>query len=129
MPTRRANAIAALSRLGLQIDCMVVRPGPMRRAISTKRRGGNAIPVPGTSHEAVLVASEPLTDERGWSVVPPQHLLSISPDHRIETIPLGDAEIRTAMEGALCRCMTYYRVQAAIKRAARGTKAAAGDAK
>ena len=30
-----------------------------------------------------------------------------------------DAEIRTAMEGALCRCMTYYRVQAAIKRVAR----------
>ncbi|MET0292178.1 MAG: (2Fe-2S)-binding protein [Steroidobacteraceae bacterium] len=29
-----------------------------------------------------------------------------------------DAEIRTAMEGALCRCMTYYRVQAAIKRVA-----------
>lgn len=27
-----------------------------------------------------------------------------------------DAEIRTAMDGALCRCMTYYRVQAAIKR-------------
>jgi aerobic-type carbon monoxide dehydrogenase small subunit (CoxS/CutS family) len=34
-----------------------------------------------------------------------------------------DAEIRTAMEGALCRCMTYYRVQAAIKRVARGEKA------
>lgn len=31
-----------------------------------------------------------------------------------------DAEIRTAMEGVLCRCMTYYRVQAAIKRTARG---------
>ncbi len=31
-------------------------------------------------------------------------------------------EIREAMEGALCRCMTYYRVQAAIKRAARGPK-------
>jgi aerobic-type carbon monoxide dehydrogenase small subunit (CoxS/CutS family) len=31
----------------------------------------------------------------------------------------SDAEIRTAMEGALCRCMTYYRVQAAIKRAVR----------
>ena len=30
-----------------------------------------------------------------------------------------DAEIREAMEGALCRCMTYYRIQAAIKRAAR----------
>jgi aerobic-type carbon monoxide dehydrogenase small subunit (CoxS/CutS family) len=33
-----------------------------------------------------------------------------------------DAEIREAMEGALCRCMTYYRVQTAIKRVARGTK-------
>jgi aerobic-type carbon monoxide dehydrogenase small subunit (CoxS/CutS family) len=32
----------------------------------------------------------------------------------------SDAEIRTAMEGTLCRCMTYYRIQAAIKRAARG---------
>ena len=29
-----------------------------------------------------------------------------------------DAEIRRGMEGALCRCMTYYRIQAAIKRAA-----------
>jgi aerobic-type carbon monoxide dehydrogenase small subunit (CoxS/CutS family) len=29
-----------------------------------------------------------------------------------------DAQIRTGMAGALCRCMTYYRVQAAIKRAA-----------
>src|SRR3990172_9859829 len=29
-----------------------------------------------------------------------------------------DAEIREAMAGVLCRCMTYYRVQAAIKRAA-----------
>ena len=25
-------------------------------------------------------------------------------------------EIREGMEGALCRCMTYYRIQAAIKR-------------
>lgn len=31
-----------------------------------------------------------------------------------------DAEIRQGMEGALCRCMTYYRIQAAIRRAARG---------
>src|SRR4029453_10440308 len=30
-----------------------------------------------------------------------------------------DAEIRTGMAGVLCRCMTYYRVRAAIKRAAR----------
>ena len=36
----------------------------------------------------------------------------------------SDAEIRAAMDGALCRCMTYYWVQAAIKRVARGTKAA-----
>jgi len=34
-----------------------------------------------------------------------------------------DAQIRVAMEGALCRCMTYFRVQAAIKRVARGTAA------
>jgi len=29
-----------------------------------------------------------------------------------------DAQIRDGMNGALCRCMTYYRVQSAIKRAA-----------
>ncbi len=32
-----------------------------------------------------------------------------------------DAEIREAMARTLCRCMTYYRVQAAIKRAAKAT--------
>ena len=31
----------------------------------------------------------------------------------------SDAEIRQGMDGALCRCMTYYRIQAAIKRAAK----------
>lgn len=40
----------------------------------------------------------------------------------------SDAEIRAAMDGALCRCMTYYRVQAAIRRATR-SGAAAGGAK
>ena len=30
-----------------------------------------------------------------------------------------DAQIRTALNATLCRCMTYYRVQAAIKRAAK----------
>jgi aerobic-type carbon monoxide dehydrogenase small subunit (CoxS/CutS family) len=30
----------------------------------------------------------------------------------------SDTQIREGMAGALCRCMTYYRVQAAIKRAA-----------
>ena len=30
-----------------------------------------------------------------------------------------DAQIREGMQGALCRCMTYYRVQAAVKLAAR----------
>jgi aerobic-type carbon monoxide dehydrogenase small subunit (CoxS/CutS family) len=36
----------------------------------------------------------------------------------------SDAQIREAMDGALCRCMTYYRVQAAIRRAARAMAAA-----
>lgn len=36
----------------------------------------------------------------------------------------SDAEIREAMQGVLCRCMTYYRVQAAIHRAVRGTNRA-----
>jgi aerobic-type carbon monoxide dehydrogenase small subunit (CoxS/CutS family) len=30
-----------------------------------------------------------------------------------------DAQIRESMAGVLCRCMTYYRVQAAIKRVAK----------
>ena len=34
-----------------------------------------------------------------------------------------NAEIREGMARALCRCMTYYRVQAAIKRVARGAPA------
>ena len=39
-----------------------------------------------------------------------------------------DAEIRAGMEGVLCRCMTYYRVQAAIKRAVRDSGAEASEA-
>jgi aerobic-type carbon monoxide dehydrogenase small subunit (CoxS/CutS family) len=35
-----------------------------------------------------------------------------------------DAQIRDGMKGTLCRCMTYYRIQAAIKRAAKVIKAA-----
>jgi aerobic-type carbon monoxide dehydrogenase small subunit (CoxS/CutS family) len=38
-----------------------------------------------------------------------------------------DAEIRAGMAGTLCRCMTYYRIQAAIKRAVK-TTASAGPA-
>lgn len=30
----------------------------------------------------------------------------------------SDDEIRQGMSGALCRCMTYYRIQAAVRRAA-----------
>ena len=30
-----------------------------------------------------------------------------------------DAQIREGMNGTLCRCMTYYRIQAAVKRAAK----------
>ncbi len=37
-----------------------------------------------------------------------------------------DAQIRQAMNGVLCRCMTYYGVQAAIKRAAKAVRAEAG---
>jgi len=39
----------------------------------------------------------------------------------------SDAEIRQGMEGALCRCMTYYRIQKAIKRVVQGTAAARVD--
>jgi aerobic-type carbon monoxide dehydrogenase small subunit (CoxS/CutS family) len=34
-----------------------------------------------------------------------------------------DAQIREGMKSVLCRCMTYYRVQAAIKRAVKGIAA------
>ena len=37
-----------------------------------------------------------------------------------------DAEIRQGMAGTLCRCMTYYRIQAAIKRAAKVMSTASG---
>jgi len=35
-----------------------------------------------------------------------------------------DSEIREGMQGALCRCMTYYRIQAAIKRVVSDSKTA-----
>ena len=38
-----------------------------------------------------------------------------------------DAQIRQGMASTLCRCMTYYRIQSAIKRAAKAI--ASGDAK
>jgi aerobic-type carbon monoxide dehydrogenase small subunit (CoxS/CutS family) len=37
----------------------------------------------------------------------------------------SDAEIRAGMESVLCRCMTYYRIQAAIKRVAGNQEGAA----
>jgi aerobic-type carbon monoxide dehydrogenase small subunit (CoxS/CutS family) len=40
-----------------------------------------------------------------------------------------DAEIRQAMSSTLCRCMTYYRVQAAIKRVAKTSSSAASPRK
>ena len=42
----------------------------------------------------------------------------------------SDADIRQGMQGALCRCMTYYRIHAAVKRAAasmNGTRTQADD--
>ena len=38
-----------------------------------------------------------------------------------------DAEIREGMEGALCRCMTYYRINAAIKRASKTIASASSE--
>jgi aerobic-type carbon monoxide dehydrogenase small subunit (CoxS/CutS family) len=38
-----------------------------------------------------------------------------------------DAQIRQGMAGTLCRCMTYYRIHAAIKRASKTMAAAAGE--
>ena len=35
-----------------------------------------------------------------------------------------DAQIREGMNGTLCRCMTYYRIQAAIKRVVSDSKTA-----
>jgi aerobic-type carbon monoxide dehydrogenase small subunit (CoxS/CutS family) len=35
-----------------------------------------------------------------------------------------DAEIRQGMANTLCRCMTYYGIQAAIRRAARTMRSA-----
>jgi aerobic-type carbon monoxide dehydrogenase small subunit (CoxS/CutS family) len=40
-----------------------------------------------------------------------------------------DAEIREGMNSTLCRCMTYYRVQAAIKRAVKATAEQRASAK
>jgi aerobic-type carbon monoxide dehydrogenase small subunit (CoxS/CutS family) len=39
-----------------------------------------------------------------------------------------DADIREAMATTLCRCMTYYRVQTAIKRAAKAMSGSASAA-
>ena len=39
-----------------------------------------------------------------------------------------DDEIRKGMSRALCRCMTYYRIQKAVKRAAQGSSAASSAA-
>ena len=38
-----------------------------------------------------------------------------------------DAQIRQGMAGTLCRCMTYYRIQAAIKRAAKAISSARSE--
>jgi len=39
----------------------------------------------------------------------------------------SDAQIRQGMAGTLCRCMTYYRIQAAIKRAAQAIASTRSD--
>jgi aerobic-type carbon monoxide dehydrogenase small subunit (CoxS/CutS family) len=37
-----------------------------------------------------------------------------------------DAELREGMDGVICRCMTYYRIQAAVRRAAETMTGRAG---
>ncbi len=44
--------------------------------------------VPQGAHHALLVASEPLTDEPGWAAVPRNHLLLIEPDLTLQYRPL-----------------------------------------
>ena len=39
----------------------------------------------------------------------------------------SDAQIRQGMAGTLCRCMTYYRIQAAIKRASKAIGSARAE--
>jgi aerobic-type carbon monoxide dehydrogenase small subunit (CoxS/CutS family) len=39
----------------------------------------------------------------------------------------SDAQIRQGMAGTLCRCMTYYRIHSAIKRASRAISTASAD--
>jgi aerobic-type carbon monoxide dehydrogenase small subunit (CoxS/CutS family) len=39
----------------------------------------------------------------------------------------SDAQIRQGMANTLCRCMTYYRIQAAIKRASKTLSTASND--
>jgi aerobic-type carbon monoxide dehydrogenase small subunit (CoxS/CutS family) len=41
----------------------------------------------------------------------------------------SDAQLREGMNGVLCRCMTFYRVQAAIKRGAKAIADARHSAK
>ena len=40
---------------------------------------------------AIVVASEPLTDESGWQAVPPNHLLVVDPNHGVEIQACGHA--------------------------------------
>jgi aerobic-type carbon monoxide dehydrogenase small subunit (CoxS/CutS family) len=51
----------------------------------------------------------------------------ISAKALLDRIPVPtDAQIREGMNRTLCRCMTYYRIQAAIRRAAKTMAAARG---
>ena len=63
---------------------LFVLTGSQFAAIDGQIRMGS----PGGSRDAVVVASEPLTDEPGWTAVPPQHVLSITSDHEISHTPL-----------------------------------------
>jgi glutamine amidotransferase len=40
-------------------------------------------------HQAVMIASEPLTEEPSWHPVPTNHVVLVRPDHSIECRPIG----------------------------------------
>ena len=92
-------------------------------------RGAEITTLEGLSKDGKL---HPL--QQAWieEQVPAVRVLPERPDHdgegaaRSQPAPT-DAQIRQGMAGTLCRCMTYYRIQAAIKRASKTATAAAAE--
>ena len=120
--TGRASAAgwASAARARVIIDGVAIR-SCITPVSAVKRRGHHARR-PREGRQAASAAAG--LDRRAGGAV---RLLPERPDHerprRCSTAIRTRAMPRSAsaMEGALCRCMTYYRIQAAIKRVVRGT--------